>query len=229
MRLKWLIFPILSFTVIESNERRATALNAVDVGDTCLAAAYEAAESSGVPVKVLLALTLTETGRAVDGKLQAWPWALNEGGNGLWFETGAEALDYLYAAVTSGTTNIDIGCFQLNYHWHGPNFPSLQAMMDPAANADYAARLVARHFDETGDWLVAAGAFHSKTPDVAERYLARFAPILESLGDPEAELRLASAPAPGFNAYPLLKRGKSGLGGSIVPMSDNAKPLFGNP
>lgn len=229
MRIRRLVSPVGAFLALASFPLGAVALNALSAGDTCFFAAQEASEATGVPLKVLLALTLTETGRTVDGTLQAWPWALNEGGKGQWFETEEEALDYLNRSVAGGTTNIDIGCFQLNYRWHAPEFASLQTMMEPSSNAIYAARLVSRHYAESGDWVAAAGAFHSGTPDVAERYMARFTPIYESLSDPNPEYVMAAGPAPGFNAYPLLKRSGSGFGGSIVPLSSGATPLFGKP
>jgi hypothetical protein len=228
MRIRRLAVPIVVLAGLASLAGVAAALNALATGQTCFAAARDAAQETGVPVEVLLALTLTETGRTVDGTLQAWPWALNEGGKGHWFDSGADAMDYLKGAVAGGTTNIDIGCFQLNFRWHAAQFTSLEAMMDPVANAVYAARLVAQHHVTTGDWVAAAGAFHSKTPDVAERYLARFTPILEGLSNSGPDILLASTPAPGFNAYPLLKRGGAGSGGSIVPLTGNAEPLFGN-
>ena len=31
----------------------------------------------------------------------------------------------------SGRTSFDVGCFQINYFWHGRNFPSLESMFDP--------------------------------------------------------------------------------------------------
>jgi hypothetical protein len=228
MRIRRLAASLIVLAALGHFGGVAAALNALSAGQTCFAAARDAATETDVPVKVLMALTLTETGRTVDGSLQAWPWALNEGGRGHWFDSASDAMDYLQTAVSGGTTNIDIGCFQLNYRWHSAEFSSLEAMMDPQTNAKYAARLVSQHYDATGDWVAAAGAFHSKTPDVAERYLARFTPILEGLTDSADEVLLAAAPAPGFNAYPLLKRGAAGSGGSIVPLTGNAEPLFGN-
>lgn len=229
MRIRRLAFPLAAFGLVLSSPDLVTARNATTSGDSCAAAAKDAAKATGVPVNVLLALTLTETGRSMNGVLQAWPWALNEGGKGHWFESPDDAMGYLQGAIAVGVTNIDIGCFQLNYRWHSAEFPSLKAMMDPGTNAAYAARLVARHYNSTGDWVAAAAAFHSGTPEVAARYKARFAPIYASLSDPDEGDLIASAPAPGFNAYPLLKRGVAGSGGSIVPLSSNAKPLFGQP
>ncbi len=201
--------------------------------DQCRRAAEEAARKTGVPLQVLLALTLTETGRSQGGALQPWPWALNEGGNGQWFATKDEALTYLSEAVASGVGNIDVGCFQLNYHWHGAAFATLDQMMDPKANALYAARLVAGHATETGDWVTAAGAYHSATPAKAETYLARFRPIYASLG-PADGFALPDPPddpaaEPRANSFPLLLAGQSGSAGSLVPLVSSGRALFGGP
>jgi soluble lytic murein transglycosylase-like protein len=65
-------------------------------------------------------------------------------------------------------------------------------MFDPVANADYAARFLRDLHAETGDWIEAAGLYHSRTPKFRDRYAARFARILGDRGG----LEVASAPAP---------------------------------
>lgn len=195
--------------------------------DLCIRAAEEAARKTGVPLQVLLALTLTETGRRRDGVLQPWPWALNQGGKGHWFPTKDEALAFLSDAVDRGVGNIDVGCFQLNYRWHGAAFDSLDQMMDPHVNALYAARLVARHAADRGDWLAAAGAYHSATPDKAETYLARFGPIYAALGSVSAPEEAADQPR--VNRFPLLMAGQSASAGSLVPSIATGPALFGGP
>lgn len=195
--------------------------------DQCIRAAEEAARRTGVPLQVLLALTLTETGRDRDGVLQPWPWALNQGGKGHWFPTRDEAVSFLSKAVEQGIGNIDVGCFQLNYRWHGAAFDTLDQMMDPRANALYAARLVARHAAERGDWIAAAGAYHSATPDKAETYLARFGPIYATL-DPVPSPAEATD-RPGTNRFPLLLAGRAASAGSLVPLTASAGALFGGP
>lgn len=216
-------------TVVSSESADALGIDGFDLPTLCLQAAKDAAEETGVPLRVLIALTLTETGKSHKGKLQPWPWALNDGGESHWFNTPDEALSYLEQSLASGSTNVDVGCFQLNYRWHGEAFSSLEEMIDPAANARYAAKLLAKLGRQNQDWISAAGAYHSATPDVADRYLARFEPILASLGElPEAD-PTASFAESRPNAFPLLVRGTTGKAGSIVPLSSSARPLFGGP
>jgi len=47
-------------------------------------------------------------------------------------------------------------------------------MFDPVANATYAAGFLSDLRDETGDWSLAAGAYHSRTEEFATRYRAKF-------------------------------------------------------
>ena len=197
--------------------------------DLCLQAARYASEQTGVPLRVLTALSLTETGRITDGELQPWPWTLNEAGDSHWFDSQDEALDYLSQTISAGTTNVDVGCFQLNFRWHGEAFSSLDQMMDPRANALYAARLMAEFGKRDNDWIAAAGAYHSGTPDVAERYLARFEPIYQALDEVTSEVAMAAPDSPRQNGFPLLMRGLSGSAGSIVPMQSAVRPLIGGP
>lgn len=140
----------------------------------CEWAAMTAAQEAGIPPDILATLTLTETGRRRNGIVRPWAWSVNSEGAGSWFEDPAEALAFAQERIEQGRFNLDIGCFQLNYRWHGENFPSVVEMFDPLENARYAARFVRDLYGEMGDWRRAAGAFHSRTPMYANRYLTRF-------------------------------------------------------
>ncbi|MCE6952368.1 transglycosylase SLT domain-containing protein [Cereibacter sphaeroides] len=191
----------------------------------CEDAAALAARETGVPRDVLMAITLTETGRSLeDGKLKPWPWAVNVAGEGHWFPSRAEAEQFVEATIQSGRSNFDVGCFQLNHRWHAGAFASTREMFDPRANAVYAARYLKDLQARSGDWSMAAGAYHSATPDLAARYRDRFDRLYAGL--PET-----AAPEPGairVNGYPLLRAGGVGAVGSLVPLDGAPTPLFGN-
>lgn len=142
--------------------------------DICEWAALRVSDETGVPADILAALTLTETGRRLDGVVRPWAWSVNAEGQGAWFDTPDEAISFAQQRVDLGRTNLDIGCFQINYRWHGDQFASVAQMFDPLENARYAARFVSELYLETGNWRSAAGAFHSRTAVNANRYLARF-------------------------------------------------------
>jgi Transglycosylase SLT domain len=157
-----------------------------DLSRICDAAAAEASSRTGVPLAVLQAISLTETGRKRDGAFRPWPWTVNMEGKGLWFDTPDDARAYVYKEYKRGARSFDVGCFQINYKWHGQAFASIEAMFDPLENALYAAGYLSELFGETGDWSKAAGAYHSRTPEFADRYRARFDRIHSGLaGSPD--------------------------------------------
>ena len=151
------------------------------ISDICLRAGQTAARRAGVPEPVLLAITLTETGRVMNGRHRPWPWTVNMEGVGKWFDTREEALAYVRAHHARGARSYDVGCFQINYRWHGQAFASIEAMFDPDINAAYAARYLSSLYGEKGTWSKAAGRYHSATPKFATRYRARFDRILARL------------------------------------------------
>ena len=209
------------------------ALPAAAAPELCERAARQAAAEGGVPQDLMLAITLAETGRRQDGALRPWPWAANLEGAGHWFDSRAALEAFAARAVAAGRTSIDIGCFQINLRWHGHAFATPEAMFDPAANAHYAAQFLSGLAAELGSWEAAAGAYHSRTPELAERYGARFRRHLAALQggplpmpDPD---RATSAIGPAMSAgdrrperappspYPLLAAGAPAGLGSVVP------------
>ncbi len=188
----------------------------------CESAAHRAAQETGVPVAVLLAIAITETGREQDGRLRPWPWSGNAEGAGHWFDTRHEALAWAQGLLARGQPLFDLGCFQINWRWHGTHFLGPEDLLDPLASARYAARFLLSLHDETGDWTRAAGAYHSRTPEHATRYSARFAQVLAGLGTPVAPGPVAT---PRENTFPLLAGAASGA--SLVPAGLPAlRPLF---
>lgn len=202
----------------------------------CRLAAQNASARTGVPQDVLLAITLAETGRSIGGNAQPWPWSMNTGGQSHWFATAEELYSAAESRLSAGATNIDLGCFQLNHRWHAAGFSSLQAMIDPDQNALYAARFLADLYRETGDWAAAAAAYHSRTPQYANAYRAKFETILARLqgqsgadADPDEVLLAdaAASPVPAVNRFPLLRAGARGSAGSLVPLSQAGRRLIG--
>lgn len=167
----------------------------------CERAIVTGARRGGVPVEVLHAIALTETGRNLGGRLRPSPWAINREGQGHWFRTREEALAFARASIAAGRPSFDVGCVQINYRWHGHAFPSIEAMLDPEWTATYAAQFLRTLYEERGSWSAAAGAYHSLTPELANTYRARFDRILAGLAPLDAgELRLAALPRPSSRA-----------------------------
>lgn len=184
--------------------------------DRCRAAAVEAARRHGVPEEYMLAITLVETRRSTGGVAGPWPWTVNVAGQGYWFASRAEALAKAEATLAAGQRSFDVGCFQLNYRWHGAAFPGLDAMFEPMLGADYAARFLRDLHDETGDWMRAAGHYHSRTPVHGARYRRLVAAALESDALGPADLATLPEPAPGpARGAPLL----AGAAGPLIALA----------
>jgi hypothetical protein len=147
----------------------------------CARLAAEAGSEAGLPDGLLPAISLVEAGRGTgNGGIAPWPWTLNQGGKGMYFDTREEALAYLKQAVAEGVTNIDVGCMQLNWKWHSAGFASPEDMIDPARNTRYAARFMVELFNRLGSWDVAAAAYHSTNPERGRNYLQKVMAARES-------------------------------------------------
>ncbi|MEM7056334.1 MAG: lytic transglycosylase domain-containing protein [Pseudomonadota bacterium] len=136
----------------------------------CRNAAIQAADRYGVPRAVMIAITLVETRTKRSGVSGAWPWTVNVAGKGFWFDSRAAALIHAQRTLAKGKKSFDVGCFQLNYKWHGKHFNSIDHMFEPGPSGAYAARFVKDLHRETGDWIKASGLYHSRTPKHSKRY-----------------------------------------------------------
>ncbi|KIC46299.1 tail length tape measure protein [Ruegeria sp. ANG-S4] len=189
--------------------------------NACDRAAQRAAQSEDVPINVLKAISRVETGRRHKGRIEPWPWTINVEGQGYWFATEREAKSYVFNIFKAGRRSFDIGCFQINYRWHGKAFRSIDAMFDPDENARYAAGFLRKLHAELGSWQAAAGAYHSRTPDLAHAYQERFQAVLADLGEPNQDRPVN--PFASANG-PLIPRAhgdeRPGVLGSLMPASD---------
>lgn len=187
----------------------------------CAQAISAAATRTGVPADLLHAIARVESGR----RGAPWPWALNVEGKGTWYDSREDLEAQIRRLQAAGKTSFDIGCFQINTRWHAAGFETLATMADPLANAHYAADFLSRLFTEFGSWEAATGAFHSRTPALAEAYLARVASqrtLTNTEGAPAPAVALAPpahAAVRSATAYPLLHGAGGGKSapGSIVP------------
>ena len=124
-----------------------------------------------IPNNILLGIGLQEAGTRVNKQLTVWPWAINAEGKGRLFNTKASAISWVAQQLNNGMRSIDVGCMQVNLRWHPNAFNSLAEGFHPKANVEYAARLLKKHYNETGSWRIAAGRYHSKTPEKQQVYL----------------------------------------------------------
>jgi len=227
------IFALCLMVYILTGRAAQSSVETGDLPALCETAAERASIESGVPLSVLRAISLNETGRKRNGDMVPWPWTVNMEGKGKWFDDQDQARAYVYKHYKTGARSFDVGCFQINFKWHGQEFSSIEEMFDPLANARYAAKFLKQLFEEMGDWNAAAGAYHSRTKKYADRYKKRFATYragLEDLPIVQATASPSNQPRPDpplANQYPLLQGriGGSTLG-SLVPLAPGARRLI---
>ena len=150
------------------------ATGAIAAGGMCRPALIAAEARHGVPTGLLQAIGVVESGRRDEatGVRQPWPWTINAEGEPHLFDSKEQAVSWVRQAQARGMRSIDIGCAQVNLMHHPAAFASLEQAFDPVANADYAARFLKELRDTTagGNWMTAAGDYHSQTPELAEPY-----------------------------------------------------------
>lgn len=127
------------------------------------------------PTGLMQAIALVESGRsdATTGAKFAWPWTVHAEGRGRYFASKAAAVSAVRKLQAKGVSNIDVGCMQVNLYYHGDQFDSIEAALDPVRNAVYAARFLKRLYDAKGSWNKAVALYHSSTPKLNRPYRAK--------------------------------------------------------
>nr|WP_314070272.1 lytic transglycosylase domain-containing protein [uncultured Roseococcus sp.] len=184
----------LAFTSLWPVPARA---QAPDPMAQCRAAIALAEREVQIPAGLLQAIARVESGRRhpESGLFGPWPWTLNAEGRGQFFPTREAAIAAVRDMQNRGVRIIDVGCMQVNLHHHPRAFASLEEAFDPGANARYAARFLTELQSSRGDWMVAAGHYHSQTPELAQAYRAR----VQAAWPAEQARALAAGPPSLFN------------------------------
>lgn len=115
-----------------------------------------------IPSGLLLALVKTESNLN--------PLALNIKGKSLFFNDKEKAIKAINKSIASGVVSIDIGLAQINYRWHGENFTSVDSMLSPELNINYAAELLGKLKLTHGDWHKALRHYHSANSVHNQKY-----------------------------------------------------------
>lgn len=144
---------------------------AAEVQNVCEQEMVEAARAYRVPLGILYAVGLTETGR----RNTLYPHALNIEGKSKFPPTAAAARRDIQAARRNGKKLIDIGCMQINHHYHGREFASVAQMLEPRANVRYAARFLKQLRQRQGSWTMAVARYHAgpNNDPAQKRYVCR--------------------------------------------------------
>ncbi|MGK6314091.1 transglycosylase SLT domain-containing protein [Neorhizobium sp. DT-125] len=139
-----------------------------------------AAAKYGVPEGILYSVGLTETGRK--GSLS--PYAMNVEGKAYFPPSQQEAMTTFHAAKQQGMRLIDIGCMQINHHFHGENFSSPEEMFNPQRNVEYAAKFLRNLHDRHETWTMAVARYHAgpNNDPAQKKYVCRVISNLVATG-----------------------------------------------
>ncbi len=135
----------------------------------CEAEIARASVKFGVPLPILYAVGLTESGG--NGTLQ--PLLVATKTVSYVGKTRADAIRKFNEIRATGTELIDLGCLQANYYWHKAEFNSLEEMFDPRANVEQAARFLNVLYKRHGSWVMAAARYNAgpKNTPAQQRYV----------------------------------------------------------
>jgi soluble lytic murein transglycosylase-like protein len=118
---------------------------------------HAAAKQYNMPLGVLYAVGMTESG----GKKGLQPYAMNIAGKPFIASSKEEALARFKAEKARGVKLIDLGCMQINHHYHGERFASVDEMFDPNKNVQYAARFLTELHARQETWTMAVARYHA--------------------------------------------------------------------
>ena len=156
----------------------AASIWAAQQSDLCAVALRQAERRYHLPPGLLLSIARAESGRPIASltDIRPWPWTIDADGNGLFLDSKAAAIAWLRQQELHHSF-VDVGCMQVDLHFHPGAFASLDEAFDPAANVDYAARLLVDLYrgEAGGSWDLAVGLYHSHTSVLAAEYRDRVA------------------------------------------------------
>ena len=191
---------IFALALIAPHESYAASSQTIDKYEqTCARATQNRERRDGIPLYLLSAISQAESGRWNADKQAniAWPWTVTSGGKGHFFDTKAEAVAEVEILRTQGVTNIDVGCMQVNLFYHDDAFETVEQAFDPKINVVAGARYLKAMHKKTGNWIKAAGAYHSMTPNLARKYRGKVLKLWNKARNlPAPPVQLAEVNAP---------------------------------
>ena len=134
------------------------------VRTVCVTHAAAQERANRIPHGLIQAVALAESGRwlAEDQDTKPWPWTVTSGTDSFYLPTKSAAIAKVRELKASGRTNIDVGCMQINLHYHPKAFASLDEALDPVANVAYGTKFLRDLRLQTRSWGKATAFYHSQ-------------------------------------------------------------------
>jgi hypothetical protein len=145
-----ILMVIVGFVLFSNNVQASESLAGV-----CYKEIEQAEIKYNIPKGLLSAISIVES--------KMHPFTLNNAGQSYYFNDFGKVYIKLSELLNSGESNVDIGCMQLNHHYHAKNFSKLTDMLDPKENVEYAAKFLKQLYAENNkSWHKAVRFYHSR-------------------------------------------------------------------
>lgn len=146
-----------------------------DTSQLCQALFPRMEREYAIPIYLLSAIAVTESGRhhKASGMRIPWPWTVQSQGKGYYFRTMEEAVAKVTQLQKRGIRNIDVGCMQVNLRYHGMHFATLSQAFDPRQNVSYAASYLTQKYRKYNSWKSALAGYHAGLASRGGHYAAR--------------------------------------------------------
>lgn len=152
-----LLVPALALALCLSDATLGAVSASTGADAVCEREMAAASKRHDVPLAILYAVGMTESGRK--GSLHRF--AMNIEGKSYFASSVTDALSAFQSARAKGKKLIDVGCMQINHHFHGKKFKSVAQMFDPRANVEYAAVFLSELREREGSWTMAVARYHA--------------------------------------------------------------------
>jgi hypothetical protein len=138
---------------------------------------HKIADDYQIPVDVLYAVMLQESGKLTAAHYLPWPWVLNVELKPYYFDSREQAeLALKQFLAVDKNARIAVGLGQIYLPSHGHLFDNKTTLLDPSINLNYAAQILTSEFQWTlkqskPNWWVAVGRYHTPSnPALAKSY-----------------------------------------------------------
>lgn len=191
---KFLMFFLILLMLIQPVQAKTQDVF-VDDASVCMNATQKFEKKYEIKQHLLTTISSVETGRWNKEKMEsmAWPWTVNAEGKGTYYNSKREAVAAVKKLQAQGIKSIDVGCMQINLSYHGDAFENVEEAFEPAKNVEYGAKFLKGLYESKGnDWIKAAMAYHSGTPQKALKYkkkiVSRYEMVKNAQNDIEDKL-----------------------------------------
>lgn len=147
-----------------------------------------------IPKDTLYSISLAETGKIHSKKniKISWPWTVNVEGQGYYFDSKKQAIDFVRSQLSLGKQSIDVGCMQINLKHHPEAFKSLEHAFDPRFNVAYGAQFLLEKYNQLGDWAKAIANYHSATPHLGQSYKNNVLKIAQNIDHYKSAFKISN-------------------------------------